>query len=60
MGNEVYLAGTHAYAGYETREEIKDADGQEPGRHDEGTTGQTAQREDSTARDSTRLIPDSG
>ncbi|HEV7893073.1 MAG TPA: hypothetical protein VGP08_20830 [Pyrinomonadaceae bacterium] len=39
-------------------EEIKEADGKEPGRHDEGTTHADRPSGGSTARDSTAINPD--
>jgi hypothetical protein len=38
-------------------EEIKEEEGQEPGRHDTGTTGASRPTGTSTARDSTRVNP---
>lgn len=40
-------------------ENIKDSDGKEPGRHDEGTTHADRPAGSSTARDSTAINPDS-
>ena len=40
-------------------EEKRDADGQEPGRHDEGKTGADRPAGGTTARDSSSINPDS-
>jgi hypothetical protein len=39
-------------------EEVRDADGKEPGRHDKGQSGAGRPAGGSTARDSTRINPD--
>jgi hypothetical protein len=39
-------------------EELKEADGREPGRHDKGQTGAGRPAGGSTARDSTKINPD--
>ena len=39
-------------------EEVREADGKEPGRHDKGQTGADRPAGGSTARDSTKINPD--
>jgi hypothetical protein len=50
-------APTH-HSGTRKGEDIKDSDGKEPGREDEGTTHADRPAGSSTARDSTAINPD--
>lgn len=58
MGDEGTSGPTHS-AGTRRGEDIKDADGKEPGREDTGTTGANRPSGESTARDSTGINPES-
>jgi len=58
MGDKGTSGPTHT-PGTRSGEDIKDQDGQEPGRHDKESTGAGRPAGGSTARDSTGVNPDS-
>ncbi|MEP6635106.1 MAG: hypothetical protein ABJB97_00170 [Acidobacteriota bacterium] len=57
MGNQGTSGPTHS-TGVGKGEDIKDRDGQEPGREDAGNTGSGRPSGTKTARDSTGINPD--